>query len=62
MNPLTDNRQQITRRALFGKAATGIGVAALAPLLGESASAMTPGVSSFPNFAPKRRSVACRFI
>jgi hypothetical protein len=33
MNPLTDNRRHITRRALFGRTATGIGTAALAQLL-----------------------------
>ena len=32
MNPLTDNRRHITRRALFGKTATGVGAAALAYL------------------------------
>src|SRR5689334_1457005 len=33
MNPLDDNRLHITRRALFGRAASGIGAAALARLL-----------------------------
>jgi hypothetical protein len=35
MNPLTENRRHITRRALFGRAATGIGAAALAHLFGK---------------------------
>jgi hypothetical protein len=61
MNPLSANRQHITRRALFGKTAAGIGVAALASLLGEDAMAMAPGVSTFPNFAPKAKRVIYLF-
>ena len=51
MNPLTDNRQHITRRALFGKTAVGIGVAAcfmgtiflLAPILMAERAGATTG-------------------
>jgi hypothetical protein len=35
MNPLADNRRHITRRALLGKAGTGVGMAALACLFNE---------------------------
>jgi hypothetical protein len=35
MNPLTANRLHLTRRALFGRTAMGVGTAALASLLGQ---------------------------
>jgi hypothetical protein len=37
MNPLTDNRRHITRRAMLGRSATGVGLAALTHLLGVDA-------------------------
>jgi hypothetical protein len=64
MNPLIDNRRHITRRALFGRAATGIGTAALAHLLGKdlfaaapSASASANGLPGLPHFPPKAKRV-----
>jgi hypothetical protein len=62
MNPLADNRRHLTRRALFGRTATGIGAAALASLLrttdGLAASAAS---ASFPNFAPRAKRVIYLF-
>ncbi len=59
------NRQRVTRRALFGRASSGLGAAALASLLGrdarvasanerESRDAALPGL---PHFAPKAKRV-----
>ena len=64
LNPLTDNRRHITRRALFGRAAAGVGTAALAylfqqnPLLAagsnvSSAAAGAGALAGLPHFAPK---------
>src|SRR5690349_7934185 len=71
MNPLTDNRRHITRRALLGRTATGIGTAALAYLLGgDMLRAATPttgpvaatgGLPGFPNFAAKAKRVIYLF-
>src|SRR5437762_4834579 len=72
MNPLTDNRRHITRRALLGRTATGVGMAALAYLFGAegiaSASPSTQpslasigGLAGFPNFAPKAKRVVYMF-
>src|SRR5213592_3875371 len=75
MNPLTDNRRHITRRALLGRTATGIGTAALAYLMGgEMLRAATAqggtttgpvaamgGLPGFPNFAPKAKRVIYLF-
>jgi len=59
---------QATRRQFFGQSATGIGVAALATLLGSgAASADTPagsrsgGVPGLPHFAPKAKRVIYLF-
>src|SRR5947209_5290705 len=70
MDPLLDNRRHITRRALFGRAVTGIVAAALASLLGrdafgatESAPPLRPngGLPSLPHFAPKAKRVIYLF-
>src|SRR5438046_4653545 len=68
MNPLTDNRRHITRRALLGRTATGIGTAALAYLLAgssEFALAGSPSPSTaplgLPHFAPKAKRVIYMF-
>src|SRR3954452_3720432 len=60
MDPLTDNRRHITRRALFGRTAAGVGTAALASLLGKSALA-SPLSKSLPHFAPKAKRVIYLF-
>jgi hypothetical protein len=51
MNPLEQNRLHLTRRALFGKSATGIGTAALASLLSNH-SAFANADSSIRNPPP----------
>jgi hypothetical protein len=73
MNPLTDNRRHITRRALFGKTATGVGAAALAylfnnDLLSAATNVPTTGpspiagaLSGFPNFPPTAKRVIYMF-
>src|SRR5437762_5010046 len=68
MNPLNDNRRHITRRALLGRTATGIGTAALAYLLGGDALAATTapspasgGLAGLPHFAPKAKRVIYMF-
>ncbi len=48
----------LTRRALLGKST---GLAALATLLGRDGLAKQPGLSSFPNFAPKAKRVIYLF-
>ncbi len=70
MNPLADNRRHITRRALFGRTATGIGTAALAQLLsrdlmGATAAGLTPSNAISPTNGARRNqdppaSPACR--
>ncbi len=73
MNPLTDNRRHITRRALFAKTATGIGTAALAYLLRNEAfgapatttaatqMAAIGALPGLPHFAPKAKRVVYMF-
>jgi hypothetical protein len=75
MNPLDDNRLHITRRALFGRAATGIGAAALSSLFGKdlfadavaaatqdtAAGASPGGLPGLPHFAPKAKRVIYLF-
>src|SRR4051812_24992924 len=68
MNPLTDNRRHITRRALFGRTAIGIGTAALAHLLGNDLAAAAPaaaasarGLPRLPHFAPQAKRVIYLF-
>ena len=75
MNPLEDNRRHITRRALFGRTAAGIGTAALAQLLGKDLLAAAPlrsrpprrrrsaigGLAGVPHFAPKAKRVIYLF-
>ncbi len=53
MNPLRERQLMLTRRQLFGRAATGIGAAALGSLLAPRAQA-AKGLPGFPNFPPKR--------
>src|SRR5439155_13834440 len=73
MNPLSDNRRHITRRALFGRMAAGIGTAALWSLLKDdlasAASVQMPvrpaggmwPLPGFPQFAPKAKRVIYLF-
>src|SRR4051794_808135 len=58
MNPLTDNRRHITRRALLGRTATGIGTAALAYLLrGDLATAAAAVASTAPSTQPLSQAI-----
>src|SRR5580698_2111207 len=56
MNPSREHELTLTRRQLFGRAATGIGTVALSSLLAPSASA-SKGQPGFPNFPPKAKRV-----
>src|SRR6187549_2611213 len=64
MNPFFERDLQITRRQFFGRSATGIGVAALAGLMGNNllgANAMArqglPPLPGLPHFKPKAKRV-----
>ncbi len=65
MNPLREHELLLTRRQLFGRAATGIGAAALASLL-NPAIALASGASGAgpvaPHFAPKAKRVIYLFM
>jgi hypothetical protein len=74
VNPLAANRLHLTRRALFGKTATGIGSAALASLLqsesglaasaarsSTASSALSTQNSALPHFPPKAKRVIYLF-
>jgi hypothetical protein len=56
MNPLRERQLMLTRRQLFGRAATGIGTVALGSLLAPRADA-AKGLPGFPNFPPKAKRV-----
>ena len=56
MNPLRERQLMLTRRQLFGRAATGIGTVALGSLLAQRAEA-AQGLAGFPNFPPKAKRV-----
>lgn len=67
MNNMTDLATLYSRRHFFGRSATGIGVAALASLLGESNKTRASetdssgGLPGFPNFTPKAKRVIYLF-
>jgi len=66
MNPLDQNRLNLTRRQFFGRSATGIGTGALASLLARdgyaaASSSHVNGLPNFPNFAPKAKHVIYLF-
>jgi len=68
MNPLRELELTMTRRRLFGRAASGIGVGALASLLGNDGFAAAPaldsktgGLEGLPHFAPKAKRVIYMF-
>src|SRR5947209_3401470 len=56
MSPLRERQLMLTRRQLFGRAATGIGTVALGSLLAPRAEA-AKGLPGFPNFPPKAKRV-----
>lgn len=59
MNPFDANRLHLTRRALFGKSAMGLGAAALSSMLSENGFALSPDklAPALPHFAPKAKRV-----
>ncbi len=62
MNPLLESQLLMNRRQFFGRAATGIGSAALASVLGKDLLGASGGVSgSFPNFPPKAQRIIYLF-
>jgi hypothetical protein len=63
MNPLLEHQLLITRRHFFGRAATGIGLAALASLLSDDlrAASASGGLKGLPHFTPKARRVIYLF-
>ena len=65
MDMSNEHALQLTRRHFFGRASTGIGVAALASLLqsdGLGASTTSSGILSNPHFAPKAKRVIYLFM
>ncbi|MFV1995978.1 MAG: DUF1501 domain-containing protein [Verrucomicrobiales bacterium] len=57
MDPVNEYIQAETRRQFFGKAAKGIGGAALASLLGGGKASAAGGVMGAPDFAPRAKRV-----
>jgi len=63
MTPLDEHRRLLTRRHFFGRAATGIGMPALAGLLSRDLRAKADeGLPGLPHFAPKARRVIYLFM
>jgi Protein of unknown function (DUF1501) len=60
MKPLELEKQSITRRHFFDRAATGVGIAALASLLERDASA-SAGLTGLPHFPPTAKRVIYLF-
>ena len=54
---LQQNQARVTRRALFGSTAGGVGTAALASLLGRDTLAAPPGTAGFPTSVPRAKRV-----
>jgi hypothetical protein len=62
MHPVDEHLQRLTRRHLFGRAATGIGAAALGSLLvGDAQAADSERLVGLPHFAPKAKRVIYLF-
>ena len=64
MNPIRESELLMTRRQLFGKAALGVGTAALHTLLARTALAgqHASGLKGMPTFAPKAKRVIYLFM
>lgn len=58
-NPFLENISRVTRRQFFGRSGSGLGLAALACLTGETSAAASssPGLPGVPHFPPKARRV-----
>ena len=61
MHPLDEQRLQLTRRHFFSRTSKGIGIAALANLLGRDLQAENKGLAGLPHFAPKAKRVIYLF-
>jgi hypothetical protein len=61
MNPLLESNLLITRRHFFGRAGSGIGMAALASLFNEDARAQGEAASSLPHYKPRAKRVIYLF-
>jgi hypothetical protein len=65
VDPLRQNRLQVTRREFFGRTACGLGTATLASLLARDGLAAQPGrfggLPGLPHFAPKAKHVIYLF-
>lgn len=61
MNPMLESKLLLTRRHFFGRAVTGIGIAALTSLLAEESRAQGEAPSSFPNCKPTAKRVIYLF-
>ena len=64
MNPLREHQLRLTRRDLLGRAGTGLGLAALAGLLGRSGMSIAAGAPTpprRPEIAPKAKRVVYLF-
>src|SRR4051812_24685567 len=61
MDPVFEHRLGQTRRRFFGRAAHGLGVAALASLLARDLRAADGGLPGLPHFAPRARRVISLF-
>ncbi|MEC7566061.1 MAG: DUF1501 domain-containing protein, partial [Planctomycetota bacterium] len=62
MEPILEHQRQITRRRFFGRAGTGLGVAALASLLnGSTAASAAQGLTGLPQFPAKAKRVIYLF-
>src|ERR1700720_2500037 len=61
-DPRNDYQATLTRRHFFGRTSTGVGIAALAQLLGQDLQAeVTGGLPGLPHFAPTAKRVIYLF-
>ena len=61
-NPIRESELMMTRRQLFGRAALGLGTAALADIIGPDLLANSAGQASGTHFAPKAKRVIYLFM
>ena len=61
-DPRREHQLMLTRRQLFGRAALGLGTAAMASVLGDRLSAAPAGIAPGTHFAPKAKRVIYLFM